>query len=175
MPRLSAGRVTAFELASFPADLLAVDRDRIERLVVDEPALAGLEVEIVAPGEAVRITHILDAVEPRIRSDGRPDFPTEGRAGTGRTNRLDGVAVLSCADFPGEERPLHEQESIVDLAGPGAALTPFASLTNVVLAFEPAEGVGHVELDGAVRRVTLAAAELLAEPTLTAEPEQIER
>jgi glycine reductase len=175
MPRLSAGRVTAFELASFPACLLAVDRNRIERLVVDEPALAGVEVEVVAPGEAVRITHILDAVEPRIRPDGRPAFPTEGRAGTGRTNRLDGVAVLSCADFLGEERPLHEQESIVDVAGPGAALTPFSSLTNVVLAFEPAEGVGHVGLDGAVRRVTLAVAELLAEPTLTAEPEEIER
>jgi hypothetical protein len=175
MPRLPAGRVTTFELASFPADLLAVDRNRIERLVADEPALAGVEVEVVGPGEAVRITHVLDAVEPRIRPDGRPAFPTEGRAGIGRTNRLDSVAVLSCADFPGEERPLHEQESIVDLAGPGAALTPFASLTNVVLDFEPAEGVGHVGLDGAVRRVTLAVAELLAEPTLTAEPAEIER
>ena len=66
VPRLSAGRVTAFELASFPADLLAVDRGRIERLVADEPGLAGVEVEVVAPGEAMRITHILDAVEPRI-------------------------------------------------------------------------------------------------------------
>jgi glycine reductase complex component B subunit alpha and beta len=167
--------VTAFELASFPAGLLAVDRGRIERLVADEPALAGVEVEVVAPGEAVRITHILDAVEPRIRPDDRPAFPTEGRAGAGRTNRLDGVAVLSCADFPGEERPLHEQESIVDLAGPGAALTPFGSLTNVVLAFEPAEGVGHVALDEAVRRVALAVAELLAEPTLAADPAEIER
>src|SRR5439155_3302861 len=101
--------------------------------------------------------------------------PTDGRAGAGRTNRLDGVAVLSCVDFPGEERPLHEQESIVDLAGPGAALTPFASLTNVVLEFEPAEGAGHVGLDGAVRRVKLAVAELLAEPTLTPEPAEIER
>ncbi len=175
MPRLSAGRVTAFELASFPADLLAVDRSRIERLVADEPALAAVEVEVVARGDAVRITHVLDAVEPRIRPDGRSAFPTEGRAGTGRTNRLDGVAVLSCADFPGEERPLHEQESIVDLAGPGAALTPFGSLTNVVLEFEPAEGVGHVALDAAVRRVTLVVAELLAEPTLEAEPVEIER
>jgi glycine/sarcosine/betaine reductase component B subunit len=167
--------MTAFELASFPSDLLTVERGRIERLVADEPALAGIEVEVVVPGEAVRITHILDAVEPRFRPDGRSAFPTEGRAGTGRTNRLEGVAVLSCVDFPGEERPLHEQESIVDLAGPGAALTPFASLTNVVLVFEPPEGVGHVELDAAVRRVTLAVAELLAEPTLTAEPAEIER
>jgi hypothetical protein len=168
--------VTAFELASFPADLLAVDGGRIERLVADEPGLAGVQVEVVATGEAVRVTHVLDAVEPRIRPDGRSAFPTEGgAAGAGRTNRLDGVAVLSCVDFPGEERPLHEQESIVDLAGPGAALTPFGSLTNVVLVFEPAEGAGHVAIDEAVRRVTLAVAEQLAEPTLAAEPAEIEQ
>jgi glycine reductase complex component B subunit alpha and beta len=164
-----------FELASYPADLLAVDRGRIEELAAVEPALAGVEVEVPAPGEPVRITHVLDAVEPRIRPDGRAAFPTEGRAGQGRTNRLDGVAVLPCVDFPGEERPLHEQESIVDLAGPGAALTPFAAFTNVVLEFEPAEGVGHVALDQAVRRVSLEAAELLAEPTLEAEPAGIEQ
>src|SRR5437773_11608720 len=115
----------AWELATFPADL------------VREPEpLEGVSVEIVQPGEPVRVTHVLDAVEPRIRPDGRPPFPTEGRAGTGRTNRLDGVVVLPCVDFPGEERPLHEQEAIVDLAGPGAAFTPFASSTNLVLAFQ---------------------------------------
>src|SRR5207237_1613708 len=105
----------------------------------------------------------------------RPAFPRDGRAGTGRTNRLDGVAVVSCLDFPGEERPLHEQEAIVDLDGPGAALTPFASLTNVVLDFRPADGSGHVALDEAARRVSLAVAELLAEPTLAAEPDDVER
>src|SRR5215203_5509480 len=100
----------AWELASFPADLLS-----------EAPVLDGADVDVIAPGEPVRVTHVLDAVEPRARADGRAAFPTEGRAGEGRTNRLDGVVVLSCLDFPGEERPLHEQESIVDLGGPGAA------------------------------------------------------
>lgn len=165
----------AFELASFPPELLLVDADRIRELAAKEAALAGVDVEVVRPGEPVRVTHVLDAVEPRIRPDGRAAFPTEERAGEGRTNRLDGVAVLSCLDFPGEERPLHEQEAIVDLAGPGAELTPFPALTNVVLAFRPADGAGHVALDDAVRTVTLATAELLAEPTLAAEPIEVER
>ena len=165
----------AFELASFPAELLDVDAERIERLAAPERALAGVEVDVVQPGEPVRVTHVLDAVEPRIRPDGRAAFPTEGRAGQGSTNRLDGVAVLPCLDFPGEERPLHEQEAIVDLAGPGAALTPFSALTNVVLVFRPADGAGHVALDAAARRVTLAVAELLAEPTLSADPFDVER
>lgn len=165
----------AWELASFGPELLRVDAGRIQALAEQEAALAGVDAEVVKPGEPVRITHVLDAVEPRVRPDGRSAFPTEEHAGEGRTNRLDGVAVLSCLDFPGEERPLHEQEAIVDLAGPGAALTPFPALTNVVLAFQPAESVGHVALDTAARRVTLAVAELLAEPTLEAEPSSVER
>ena len=150
-----------WELASFSPGLLG------------EAAVEGAEVEIVPPGSPVRVTHVLDAVEPRIRPDGRAAFPAEV-AGEGRTNRLDGVVVLSCLDFPGEERPLHEQESIVDLGGPGASLTPFADMTAVVLTFSPGEG-GHVVVDERARRATLAFAEELARPTLDAEPEEVER
>jgi glycine reductase complex component B subunit alpha and beta len=153
----------AWELATFSADLLR-----------EPEAVEGVTVEIVPPGSPVRVTHVLDAVEPRIRPDGRAAFPTEGRAGEGRTNRLDGVVVLSCLDFPGEERPLHEQESIVDLGGPGAALTPFAEMTAVVVTFAPGGG-GHVEIDARARQTTLSVAEELARGTLDAEPREVER
>jgi len=152
----------AWELASFSPDLL------------EGATVEGAEVKVVPPGSPVRVTHVLDAVEPRIRPDGRPAFPSEGPAGEGRTNRLDGVVVLSCLDFPGEERPLHEQESVVDLAGPGAELTPFGDMTAVVLTFRPSDG-GHVAVDAEARRATLAAAEELARPTLDAEPVEVER
>jgi glycine reductase len=165
----------AWELASFPAGLLRVDAGRIQALARAEAALEGVEVDVAGPGEPVRITHVLDAVGPRARPDGRPAFPIEGRAGQGRTNRLAGVAVVPCLDFPGEERPLHEQDGIIDCAGPGAGVTPFGAMTNVVLTFRPAAGAGHAAVDNAVRKVTLAAAELLAEPTLSAEPEEVER
>src|SRR5688572_21738418 len=127
-----------WELATFRPDLLEADGKGVQALAAEEEALAGVEVEVVAPGEAVRITHVLDAVEPRIRPDGRAAFPMAGRAGEGRTNRLDGVVLVSCLDFPGEERPLHEQEALIDLDGPGAELTPFSGMTNVVLTFQAA-------------------------------------
>jgi sarcosine reductase len=152
----------AWELATFSADLLR-----------EPEPLEGVSVEIVRPGDPVRVTHVLDAVEPRIRPDGRPAFPTEGKAGEGRTNRLDGVVVLSCLDFPGEERPLHEQESIVDLAGPGAAFTPYAQETCVVLTFEPGRD-GNEDAEAAARRTTLQVAEGLAEPTLDTQPVEVE-
>jgi sarcosine reductase len=145
----------AWELASFSADLLP-----------DEVEVEGAEVAIVDSGEPVRVTHVLDAVEPRIRPDGRAAFPTDGKAGEGQTNRLDGVVVLSCLDFAAEERPLHEQESIVDLAGPGAAYTPFAGETCVVLTFRPGEG-GNGEAEAAARRITLEVAEVSRVPRST--------
>jgi glycine reductase complex component B subunit alpha and beta len=154
----------AWELASFPAGLMG-----------EPPELEGVRVDVVRGDEPVRITHVLDAVEPRIRPDGRAAFPTEGKAGEGRTNRLDGVVVLSCLDFPAEERPLHEQESVIDLSGPGAELTPFAADTNVVLTFSTREGLGNEELEAWARASTLMVAEELARPTLDAEPEQVER
>jgi glycine reductase complex component B subunit alpha and beta len=152
----------AWELASFSSDLL------------EEAEVEGADVEIVPPGAPVRVTHVLDAVEPRVRPDGRPAFPTEGKAGDGRTNRLDGVVVLSCLDFAAEERPLHEQESIVDLAGPGAAYAPFGAGTCVVLTFRAGQG-SNEKTEAAARRITLQVAEDLARPTLDAEPEVVER
>ena len=157
-------RVIPWELATFGSELLDSGLE-----------VEGAQVEVVRPGDSVRITHVLDAVEPRIRPDGRPAFPLEGRAGEGRTNRLDGVAVLSCLDFLAEERPLHEQESVVDMAGPGAKLSPFSQTTNVVLSFRTPEGTPNEELEATARRTTLEVAERLARPTLEAEPSQVER
>jgi glycine reductase complex component B subunit alpha and beta len=154
----------AWELATYPSELMGA---------VSE--LEGVDVDVVRPGEPVRITHVLDAVEPRARPDGRPAFPTEGEAGEGRTNRLQGVAVLSCLDFPVGDRPLHEQESVVDLAGPGAELAPFSRWINVVLTFRPRPGMSNEALDAWAREATLEVAERLAEPTLESEPADIER
>ena len=154
----------AWELASFAAELMGA-----------VPELEGVGVHVVRGGEPVRLTHVLDAVEPRARPDGRAAFPLEGRAGEGRTNRLDDVVVFSCLDFPAEERTLHEQESLVDLAGPGAVLTPYAAGTNVVLTFRPRDDLGNEELEAWARRTTLAAGEKLARPTLDAEPAEVER
>jgi Glycine/sarcosine/betaine reductase component B subunits len=159
-----------WQVETFAPDVLSVDSERICALSDAEEALEGVDVAVVEPGEPVRITHVLDAVEPRIRPDGRAAFPSEGKAGEGITNRIHDAAVISCLDFPGEERPLHEQESIVDLAGPGAPLTPFRKWTNVVLTYHPHAAAGHRAIDAAARRVTLRAAELVAEATLAAAP-----
>lgn len=166
------------ELASYPVE--AVDLDAAAaRLSFDDPRLGGVEVALVRPGEPVRLTHVLDAVEPRVKPDDpAATFPGAlGRlvpAGEGRTNRIAGAAVVACADFPAEERPLHEQESLVDMAGPGAEHSLLSRTVNVVLTFHPADGVGNEEFEAAVRREKLRAARELAMATVGEEPAEVE-
>jgi glycine reductase len=166
------------ELADFTVEGFPLE-EAAGRLTFDDPRLASVEVTVVRPGEPVRLTHVLDAVEPRVKADD-PDstFPGAlGRlraAGEGRTHRIAGAALLACADFPAVERPLHEEEGLVDMAGPAADLTPFARTHNVVLTFRPAPGVGNEDFDAAIRRAKLRAARDLAALTLGRSPDRLE-
>ncbi len=166
------------ELASYPVGTLDLE-NAVARLEFRDPRIASVDVAVVEPGESVRLTHVLDAVEPHVKPDDPAStFPgalgTLHPAGSGRTNRIAGAAVIACADFPAEERPLHEQESLIDMAGPGAAYSRLSATTNVVLTFQPADGVGNEDFEAAVRETKLRAARDLASLTIGKEPEAVE-
>jgi glycine reductase complex component B subunit alpha and beta len=166
------------ELASYPAAELELEAVA-HGLVFDDPRLESVEVAVVRPGDPVRLTHVLDAVEPRVKADDpESTFPgalgTLRRAGSGRTHRIAGAAVVACADFPAEERPLHEQEALVDMAGPGAEHSLLSGTTNVVLTFRPAAAAGNEEFEAAVRAAKLRAARDLAAQTIGREPAGLE-
>jgi glycine reductase complex component B subunit alpha and beta len=178
-PFSSNGVPVPLELASYPVDSIALD-EAAAALALDDPCFARVEVDVVRPGDPVRLTHVLDAVEPRGKADD-PDATFPGAlgalrpAGRGRTNRIDGAAVIACASFPAEERTLHEQEAIVDMAGPGADHSLVARTANVVLTFYPADGVGNQDFEAAIRAAKLRAARDLAATTIGHEPAAVER
>jgi len=126
---------------------LTVSRDDLSPLF-DAPALAGVRLSWASPGESVRLVKVLDAVEPR--SGGHV---------------LRGVAVVAAGFLP------RAQEAVVEMSGPGAALSPLGSTHNLVVEFEPAEGADWVEVDRAVRAGVLAAAAGIAGTVAAAEIE----
>ena len=145
-----------------------------------EPALAEATVEVVRPGESVRISNVLDVVLPTIKADdpastfpGVLGPPTD--AGTGRTHRLQDVAVVNSCDWltPGYVSPEEFPDSIVDMAGPGADRSPYGATANVVLRFTPAEGAPVAEVDAAIRRETARVARDLAATTVGQEPDEV--
>ena len=144
------------------------------------PALAEATVEVVRPGDPVRITNVLDAVLPSVKAeDPAGTFPGVlgplAHAGRGRTNRLDGVAVLSVCNWEasGHAEAGTFPDAFVDMAGPGAGLSPYGGTVNMVLRFRPSEGAPVAEADRAIRIETLRVARDLAAITLGDDPDGI--
>lgn len=141
--------------------VLIVDKEELVRMLLEDEALKNVRVELVHPGESVRVLPCKDAVEPRCKLEGPGEvFPgwigDVETVGQGKTLVLSGTAVLTTG------RLVAPQEGIVDMSGPGAAYTPFSKTCNVVLAFEPVEGVELHTLEAVYRRAGLKAAWYLA-------------
>ncbi len=57
--------------AGWRAGRLTVDPSRVRELVLDDPRIRSVVVEVVEPGEATRIVQMRDIVEPRVKVRGR--------------------------------------------------------------------------------------------------------
>jgi glycine reductase len=199
-----------YELASFPvryvllgtetrlsSGILSVDAAELRAILLADDRFADVAIDVVRPGEAVRIVHIVDAVEPRARI-GSPgaDFPgllsKPHTAGSGRTHRLDGVAVVETAEpVPGEAS--YWREAVVDMRSEAAPYSPLASVNLVVLTLTPnprrfgdsAAGAVPENLFGgtpeaieynlAVRKAGLKTAVYLAEVTRDLAPARVDQ
>jgi glycine reductase len=152
---------------------LTVGVAEVSALVLADPRIAGLAVELALPGEETRVVHCLDAVEPRSKISAGTVFPgfLGGMAtvGTGATRRLSGVSVLASSRFP---QPfsglLQAREAVVDMSGSTARYSPFSAVRNIVLVFTPNPTVENDDYDDAIRRATLRVAEFLARSATSA-------
>jgi sarcosine reductase len=151
---------------------LTVDAERALALVCD-PALAAPRLTWAAPGDSVRIVKVLDVVEPRAKAPGGggvfPGLLGPRRAqGAGVTHVLRGAAVLAAGHLP------RAQEAVIEMSGPGQALSPFGATHNLVLEFEPAPDAGFAAVEQALRRALLRLAVHLAEGALDQPPSAYE-
>jgi glycine reductase complex component B subunit alpha and beta len=171
--------VKAVELGSRTAlagSTLSVSADELIRLAADERVFSSVRVELAAPGEATRIVHVFDAVEPRIKIGGDsvafPGFLGPARTvGDGLTRRLGGLAVLECGRLPEPTGGILEfNEGVIDMSGPGADYCACSSTHNVVLIFTARPGATNRDYEAAIRQGTLRVCRRLAETTLDAGP-----
>ena len=149
---------------------LTVDVDEIARLVRESPQITDAACEVVVPGESVRVPYVLDAVEPRVKVSG-PGCVFPGilggveTVGSGRTHRLDGMAVVASGEIPlptlgtGASRG-----AFLDMAAPGN-LGPLSHTLNLVLLLEFAPGHGELDYHAAVQMAEMRVGRHLAEAT----------
>ncbi|ACZ19370.1 glycine/sarcosine/betaine reductase component B subunit [Thermanaerovibrio acidaminovorans] len=149
------------ETTAFRDGTLYVSKEELVAHLGGDERLKSVDVDLARPGERVRITPVKDVVEPRCKLEGPgevfPGFVGDVETvGSGATLVLKGAAVVTCGRIVGF------QEGIVDMSGPGADYTPFSKTFNVVLVFEPAEGLEKHEYESACRIAGLKAAHFLA-------------
>ena len=122
---------------------LRVDPEEVRGLIVDGVYFRDVRLHLAHPGESVRITHVLDVIEPRHKASG-PGCVFPGilgppvQVGEGRTHRLGGMAVVSVG-VPVAGETHYWREAIIDMSGPGAPYSPFSQTANLVVEFIPGE------------------------------------
>ncbi|MBI4526691.1 MAG: hypothetical protein HY695_23070 [Deltaproteobacteria bacterium] len=161
--------------------VLEADRAELQRLVLQDKRIVDASLEVVAPGERVRITGIRDVVEPRVKVGGQGQiFPgilgPIGPVGDGRTHRLSGMAVVVTAEYEGTIRAgsAVQRSAILDMWGLGAEISRFASRVNLVLILRLEPGLPEIEAHTAIQRAEFEVARRLAETTTETTPEQVE-
>lgn len=117
--------------------VLTIDKQALAAFIHElDNRIIDLELEVVNPGDEVRIMPVKDVIEPRVKvlGDGCifPGFNSgeEAMVGSGLTHVLRGVAVVTTGHVVGF------QEGIIDMTGPGAKYTPFSKTMNLVLRVE---------------------------------------
>jgi glycine reductase complex component B subunit alpha and beta len=116
---------------------LVVDKDELQRLVLEDPAIESVDFEVARPGESCRAGPIFDIVEPRAKAPGgSPDWPgilgAPQTAGFGTTHVLQGAAVTALREqSPGESRGATGY--VLEMSGEAAAGSLYAKLHHLII------------------------------------------
>lgn len=181
------------ELADFPVKqirlghrfkydngVLEVDEPALLALVSEDARISDVHFDVVRPGESTRITGIRDIVEPRCKTAGGAEVfagvlgPVE-TVGAGRTHRLSGMTVVLAAAYEGTIRAgtTVQRSAILDMSGPGAAVSRFSGIIHLVVSCKIAPGLGELDAHGAIQLAELKVARRLAQATADQPPQAV--
>lgn len=154
----------------FKDGIVYVNKAELLEELKDE-RLAKLDLDIVHPGESVRICPVKDVLEPRVKVEGQgnvfPGWFGDKMVGEGRTHVLKGMTVMTVGKIIGF------QEGIIDMTGVGAEYTPFSKTINLVVLCDKIDGLKQHEHEAAVRMVGLKATRYVAEVAKDATPDEV--
>jgi glycine reductase len=173
-------RVVLGETTAWRGGTLTLDGAAVRRLVLEDPRIGDVGLEIAHPGDATRVLRVLDSVEPLHKVAG-PSCAFPGfngppiTAGAGRTHRLAGCSVTVVTEFPFPASGVQAfEEGIIETSDPGAGFCAGADRVHLLLVLTPGLASTNVDYDDAVRRAALGVADHLASVTATLTPPEIE-
>lgn len=141
---------------------LVVDCEELRGLLLSDGSLAGIDLELVHPGESCRAAPIFDIIEPRAKAPhSSPDFPgvlgPPITAGMGTTHVLKGAAVTVLRErSPGDSRGAAGY--VLEMSGSAAAASPYGSLCHLIVIPRTPPGIPEHARQQAYRMAGLKAA-----------------
>lgn len=161
---------------SYKDGLLTIQKDEALKFIMEDDRITEAELYIAKPGDKIRMCPVKEAIEPRVRPDGRSVFPgytgDMTRAGEGTTYALKNCSVLVVGRHWGGF-----QDGVIDMSGEGQKYTLFGQLMNIVLVADTNEDFEKHEQqkkNDALRRAGHRLAEYVANCVKELKPEDTE-
>lgn len=157
--------------------VLVVDAGELRRLVLEDEALTGVDLDIVRPGDSCRAGPIYDIVEPRAKEPGSgPDFPgilgAPTTAGMGTTHVLGGSAVSILAEMsPGEGRSVTGR--VLEMSGAVVSASDYSSLQHLLIIPHTRAGLARQAVLKAYRLASLKVAVQIARAAVNQVPASV--
>lgn len=116
----------------FKDGTLTIQKEEALNFIKEDDRITEAELYIAKPGDKIRMCPVKEAIEPRVRPDGRSVFPGYtgdiAPAGEGVTYALKNCSVLVVGRHWGGF-----QDGVIDMSGEGQKYTYFGQLNNIVL------------------------------------------
>ena len=158
--------------------VLSVNKEELERLLLEDRRLSKVEIDLANPEDRCRIARVADVFEPRAKADGKgTDFPgavgKHGSAGSGTTCVLRGAAV-AVSEYWGNVGHRDPVGEFIDTWGPGAETGPYGKLCIVSVLPYPAKDTTETAYKLALKLAGLKTAAYLAKSCADATPDDLE-
>ena len=158
---------------SFDNGVLTINKEEALAFIREDERITEADLYIAKPGDRIRLCPVKEAIEPRVRLDGRglfPGYTSElAPAGNGVLHALKNCSVLVVGRHWGGF-----QDGIIDMSGEGQKLTYFGRLNNLVLVADTNEDFEKHEQqkkNDALRRAGHKLAEFIGSCVKELEPE----
>lgn len=164
------------DTTSFDKGTLVINKEEALSIVNEDEHITEADLYIANPGDMIRLVPVKDAVEPRVKLDGKSYFPgvtgDVEKCGEGRVHALKGCSVIAVGKHWGGF-----QDGLIDMGGDGAKYTYYSKLRNLVLVADTDE---HFEKhttqqkNKAIRMAMLRLSEYVGKCLIDLEPEEVE-
>ena len=143
--------------------ILYVDLKELEEIILRDSRIKSVDINLVYPGDRVRVLNLMDVVQPRCKMDnGDANFPGfVGKlqlAGSGHTRSLSGVGVL--VSNPDTHR---KYSAFLDMSGLAAEMSRYSRMRHVSIAPTRAEATEERAFEDAVKIAGFRTAVYLAQ------------